>query len=74
MWHDGSEYWDDDNEDNVFKGYDGYKKRKVQQASIKEELLPVPWHPSGYWDWCILRPKKKRQKNCGHNHGPFCIL
>ena len=32
---------DDDDEDNFFKWYEGYKKRKVQKASIKEELLPI---------------------------------
>ena len=33
MWYDDSEYDDDD---NFFKWYDGYKKQKVQKASIKE--------------------------------------
>ena len=46
-------HWDDDDEDNLFEWYNGYKKRKVQKASIKEELLPIAWHPSRYWDWCM---------------------
>ena len=49
MWYDDSEYCDgddDDDEDNFFKWYNGYKKRKVQKASIKE-ALPIAWHPSG---------------------------
>ena len=37
---DGS-HLDDDDEDHFFKWYDGYKKRKAQKASIKEELLPI---------------------------------
>ena len=56
MCYDNSEYCDDDDddneddEDNFFKWYDWYKKRKAQKASIKEELLPISWHPSIYWD------------------------
>ena len=56
MWHDGYYYddgghWDDDDEDKFFEWYDGYKKRKAQKASTKEELLPIAWHISRYWDW-----------------------
>ena len=39
MWYDGSEYCDDDDKDNFFKWYKGYKKRKAQKASIKEEFM-----------------------------------
>ena len=39
--------WDnDDDEDQFFEWYDGYKKRKAQKTSIKEELLPIAWYPS----------------------------
>ena len=55
MWYDdyyddSGGYWDDDddNKDKFLEWYDGYKKRKVQKASIKEELLPIAWHPSRY--------------------------
>ena len=41
--------WDDDddycNDDEIIKWYDGYQKRKAQKAKIKEELLPIAWHP-----------------------------
>ena len=30
--------------------YEGYQKRKALKASIKEELLPIAWHPSRWWD------------------------
>ena len=36
MRYDDNEYCDDD-EDNFFKWYNGYKKRKAETASIKEE-------------------------------------
>ena len=41
-----------------FKWYDGYKKRKAQKASIKEELMPITWHPSRWWDWCVPEDEK----------------
>ena len=36
MWCDDVDYYD---EYNFFKWYEGYKKRKAQKASIKEELM-----------------------------------
>ena len=59
MWYDDSEYCNDDGEDNFFKWYNGYKERKAQKASIKEELLPIVWHPSRYWGWCMSEDEKK---------------
>ena len=41
LWHD---YNKDD--DGLTDWYDGYKKLKVQKAQIKEELMPIAWHPS----------------------------
>ena len=56
LWH----YYDDYcNDDKLIKRYNRYKKRKAQKASIKEELLPVTWHPSRWWDWCIPEDEKK---------------
>ena len=31
--------------------HDGYQKRKAQKAKIKEELLPIAWHPNHVMDW-----------------------
>ena len=39
---------------------DGYQKRKAQKAKTKEELLPITWHPSRYWDWCMSEDEKKK--------------
>ena len=79
MWHDeyyGDDggHWDDDHEDKIFDWDDGYKKQKAQKTSIKKELLPIAWHPSRWWDWCMSEDEKKGQKNCGHKHGPFLCL
>ena len=61
MWYDDSEYRDDD-ENNFFKWCNGYKKRKGQKASIKGQLLPVAWHPSRWWDWCMSEEENKETK------------
>ena len=62
MWYDGIEYCDDD-EDNSFKWYHDYQKRKAQKASIKEKLLPIAWHSSRWWDWCVSEDEKKETEN-----------
>ena len=37
----------------------GYNQRKAQKAKIKEELLPIAWHPDRVIDWCFSEDKKK---------------
>ena len=59
LWHD-DDYWCDD--DDIIKWYDGYKKRKDQKVSIKEELMPIVSHPNHVIDWCISIDEKGRWK------------
>ena len=59
---------DDDNEDNFFKLYNAYKKRKAQKASIKEELIPIAWPPSRWWNWCIPEDEKKETEQFFFDH------
>ena len=56
LWCDHDCYCKDDRR---IKWYEDHKKRKAQTASIKEELLPVAWHPSRYWDWCMSEDEKR---------------
>ena len=56
IWHDNDDYC---NDDELIEWYQGYQKRKAQKAKIKEELLPISWHPSRWWDWCVPEDKKK---------------
>ena len=56
IWHD-SDDWHDDNE--IIEWYKGYKKRKAQKASIKKELMPIAWHLSRWWDWCMPEDEKQ---------------
>ena len=49
--------------DEVIEWYKGYKQRKTQKEQIKEELMPVAWHPNRYWDWCM--PKDEKQDISG---------
>ena len=66
MWYDDyydddDGHWDnDDNEDKFFEWYDGYKKRKAQKTKFKKELMPIVWHPSRWWDWCV--PENEKQE------------
>ena len=68
MWYDdyyddNGDHWDDDNdEDKFFERYTVSKKRKAQKASIKEELLPITWHSSRWWDWCVPNDEKQTKK------------
>ena len=48
---------------NFFKWYDGYKKRKAQKASIKEDLMPIAWHSLRWWGWCVPENEKGSVEN-----------
>ena len=56
IWHDYDACYYDD---KLIEWYDGYQKRKAQKAMIKEELLPIVWYRSRWWDWCISEDEKK---------------
>ena len=60
MWHDDDEYCDDD--DELIEWCNGYKNQKAQKAKIKDELMPVAWHPSQWWKWCMPEDNKKRDR------------
>ena len=45
--------------DKLVEWYKGYKKRKAQKANIKEELLPIAWHPNRVMDWCMPEDEKR---------------
>ena len=50
LWYDNTYYC---NNDKRIKWYGCYKKRKAKKAKIKEELLPIAWHPDRVVDWCM---------------------
>ena len=54
MWHE-----DFDDDDVLITWRDAYIKRKAQKAKIKEELMPVAWHPDRWWNWCVPEDEKK---------------
>ena len=62
IWHD-----DDDNctDDEIIELYKRYEKQKAQKASIKEELLPIVWHPDRVKNWSGACQRMKR--GCGSN-------
>ena len=32
----------------------------VQKAKIKEDLMPIDWHPLRWWDWCVPEDEKEQ--------------
>ena len=56
-------YYDDYfvDDDGVIEWHDGedHPKQKAQKAQIKKELMPIAWHPSRYWDWCMSEDEKR---------------
>ena len=43
------------------------KSSKDQKVMIKEELLPIAWHPDACYDWCFSEvfQKARHLKSCG---------
>ena len=55
-------WYDDDyqyHDDEIIKWYKGYKKPMAQKVSIKDELMPIAWHLSIWWNWCFPEDEKK---------------
>ena len=58
-------WYDDDyvyNDNEMIKWYNDYKAQKVQKVKIKEQLLPIAWHPDRVMDWCMSEDEKRRWK------------
>ena len=55
IWHDDDDYCTDD---EIIELYKRYEKRKARKASIKEELLPIVWHPDRVKNWCMSEDEK----------------
>ena len=54
LWH--QDYYR--NKSYIIKWFEGYQKRKAQKAQIEKELMPIAWHPSRWWDWCVPQDEK----------------
>ena len=55
LWGDDNDYYD---EGKLIELYGGYRKRKAQKAQIKDELMPIAWHPSRWRGWCVPEDEK----------------
>ena len=42
--------------------YEGYKNVKFKKQKIKEELMSIFLDPSRWWDCCISKDEKKRDR------------
>ena len=36
-----------------------FEKRKGLKRELNKELMPIAWHPSRWWDWCMSEDEKK---------------
>ena len=59
IWHDTDDWYDDG---EIIEWYKRHKKCKAQKAKIKEELLPIAWHPDRVMDWCMSEDERRRLK------------
>ena len=46
------------NGDELVDWYNGYKTMR-HKKQIDTDLLHAGWHPSQYWEWCMLEDEKK---------------
>ena len=56
IWYDNDYVY---NDHGMINWYDGYKKQKAEKSSIKEELLPIAWHPARVMDWRMPEDEKR---------------
>ena len=49
----------DEDLDEFVEWYNDCNQRKNQKVQVKEKLLPVAWHPSRWWNWCVPEDEKK---------------
>ena len=59
IWHDTDDWYEDG---EIIEWYKRHKKCKAQKAKIKEELLPIAWHPDRVMDWCMSADEKRQLK------------
>ena len=45
----------------LLAGRNGFKKRKVLNKKIGEELMPIAWHPKRWWNFCMIEDEKKKK-------------
>ena len=50
--------WYDNLDDGLINWYKGYQEHKARKAKIKEELMPIAWHPDRV-NWCMSEDKKR---------------
>ena len=50
------------NDNELIKWYQGYEKRKTQEAQIEKELMHITCHSSRWSDWCMSEDEKKQTK------------
>ena len=62
------------NANELIKWYNDYQKWKAQKAKIKKELMPIAWHPSSWWEWCVPQDEKQETEKLLVLTGTFLHL
>ena len=55
-------------DDRLTEWHEGCKRRKAEKAKIKEELLPITWHPDCAMGLCMSGDEKKRNRKIVFDH------
>ena len=55
--------FDEDNPDTIIlirllAWHINFEKRKALKKELCEELMPIAWHRSRWWDWCMSEDEK----------------
>ena len=59
LWHANNRFFGWWYDYMFIEWYEDHKKRKAQKPKIKEELMPIAWHPLRWWDWCVPEDGKR---------------
>ena len=56
IWHNDDDYCTDD---EIIEGIKGMKNERCKKSQLKEELMPIAWHPNRVKDWCMPEDEKR---------------
>ena len=52
----------------LLSGMKVIKNTRPKKKKMERELIPIAWHPSRWWNWCMSEDEKKgTEKLCGSN-------
>ena len=55
---DNSNYNEDDPDTIIHVRLLASRKKSLEKKKIREELMPIAWHPRRWWNFCISKMRK----------------